>query len=610
MTSRLFFCLVIVVSCLAASGNQPAYAQTAPESKPNAELNRKAQALVSDTVTLSRQLKNRENQVLSRITLAELQWNAQEKLARQLYQEAFETVRRIWSNLDPNDDEGPYTEGELIRLRDRVIQSVARHDPVMARQLFEQMRVAGRPDASNSATEGNARAARNEWADEDKALETTIAVAAAEDNSDEKVRLFKKELDSGSLSQAVSLLDNLAKKDPQKAAGLIEDVVEKFRKIDYQTEPAAVEVATFLLGNVVAALPKHKTELEQQRGQMVVIPVTPEVSRQIIEVLTDAALDSKYGRGKDTLLYFLQTAIEDISEIDPTQADRLKKKFAEHDKQGTANPYTQFQQLAAKHDLAPMLEAARNAPPDMRDMLYSEAAQAAWEQGDRVQAQEIVKKNIGSGFERNRLLRTFRDNTIGELIKNGDLVQARQLIQQTRSSDTRVNQLIRVAEAYVLRHDNKSALEVLVEAQTVMPGKPANSTQLDLEIKLAKAFAAVDLDRSFALMGAAIDQINELSNAAARVSAFMGVMPILKDGEFELQSYGIAGVGTVLSGDIRPLVEADFERTRKVFDRFDRTEFRVSAYLFLAQMILAPEKDCSCSCPNTAANPTKSTPQN
>ena len=95
-------------------------------------------------------------------------------------------------------------------------------------------------------------------------------------------------------------------------------------------------MATFLLGQALAASPKYKKELEQ-RGQKGVIPITPEVSRQIIEVVTDAALDSKYGRGKDVLLSFLRTAIDDISEIDSTQADRLKKKFAEQDKQDVLN---------------------------------------------------------------------------------------------------------------------------------------------------------------------------------------------------------------------------------------------------------------------------------
>jgi len=55
-------------------------------------------------------------------------------------------------------------------------------------------------------------------------------------------------------------------------------------------------------------------------------------------------------------------------------------------------------------------------------------------------------------------------------------------------------------------------------------------------------------------------------------------------------------------------VEADFEKTRKTLDRFERPEFRVSAHLFLARMVLEPENDCSCSCPNP--NPAKSAPQN
>jgi hypothetical protein len=128
---------------------------------------------------------------------------------------------------------------------------------------------------------------------------------------------------------------------------------------------------------------------------------------------------------------------------------------------------------------------------------------------------------------------------------------------------------------------------------------------------MVKAFAGVDLDRGFTLMGAAIDQINEIGTAAARVSTFMGAIPTVKDNEFDLDSWGIPGLGTLLSAkDIRPFAESDFEKTRKMFDRFERPEFRVSAYLLLARMILDPEQDCSCSCPATAAEPGKSTPKN
>jgi|GEM_PF-2337522 len=611
MTFRSLFCVSILVFCVA--GSQRARAQTPPDSKPNPELNRKAQALLADTVTLTQRLKNKENQVLSRIALAELQWNDQQKSARQLYQEAFERVQKAWANLDPNDDEAPYTENDIIRLRDRLIESVARRDTAVSRQMFEQMRVAGRSNANTPSVESDSRVDQSERAEYDKMLETRIAVAAAKENPDEMARVIRKELDSGSFSSAVSMLMNLAEKDSEKAGTLMGDVVDKLRKVDYETDYSAIEVFYYLLGQAVGALPKHKKEIEQ-RGLKGMIPLSPELSMQIVEIVTNAAVNAKSTRSLTVLLIGLHSAIEDISEVAPEQGERLKKRFAELGKQGEgeASPYEQMEKLAAKHDIAPMLEAARTAPSEMRDSFYSQAAQAAWDQGDRAQAKEIVEKNIRSAFERNRLLREFRDKAIAESIKNGDLLQAHQLIQQTRSIESRMSQLIDLAAAHVLKSDKKVAAEILTEAESLMPGKPANQTQLDLEIRLANAFAAVNLDRSFALMGAAIDQINELSNAAARVAAFMGVMPSLKDGEFELESFSsVAGVRTVLSKEIRPLIEADFEKTRKIFDRFERPEFRVSAYLFLARTILQPEDDnCSCSCPASVANPGKAAPQN
>jgi hypothetical protein len=613
MTSKSLFCVAILVFCVAAS--QPTHAQTTPDSKPNPELNRKAQSLLADTVTLTHRLKNKENQILSRIALAELQWNDQQKSARQLYQEAFELVQKAWANLDPDDNEAPYSEN-IIRLRDRLIESVAHRDAAISRQMFEQSRLAGRSDKT-AGMESNSGVDQSELAGYDNALETRIAAAAAEDNSDEMAGVIRKELDSGSFRTAVFMLRKLAEKDSEKAGTLMGDVVDKLRKVDYETDYSAIEVFYELMGQAFSAQPKHKKETEQL-GLTGRIPMSPELSRQVVEIVADAALNAKSTRSQTVLLIGLRDVIEDISEIAPAQGERLKKRFAELDKPATgeASPYEEMQKLVAKHDLATMLEAARTAPPEMRDIFYRQAAQAAWEQGDRAQAKEIVEKNVRSAFERNRLLRDFRDETIADSIKNSDLVQAHQLIQQTRSLESRLSQLINLAAAYVLKSDKKAAAEILAEAQSLMPAKPLNRTQLELEIRLANALAAVDLDRSFALMGAAIDQINELSNAAARVAAFMGVMPSLKDGEFELESFSsvtggqIPGVREVLSKESHPLIEADFERTRKMFDRFERPEFRISAYLFLARRVLQPEDDCSCSCPESAADPAKTAPKN
>ena len=614
MTSKSFFYAAALCFCLFAS--RPAFAQTAPESKQNSDLNRKAQALLSDTVTLTRQLKNRDNQVLSRIALAELQWSDQEKSARQLYQEAFELVRRAWSNLDPDDEDAPYNEHSIIRLRDRLVKSVAEHDSTMARQLFEQLRVTGPSADTNTGTESNSESAQSERAEEDKTLETQIAAAAAEKNPDEMVGVIRKELDGGSLNMAVSLLENLARKDPEKAGSLMGDIIDKFRKVDYVSDTSAMDLTVFLLSQALASLPKNKKELEQ-RGQKWAIPLSPDLSRQIFELVIDAVLNPKADRLRSVFLNSLREGIEDIAEVVPAQADRLRKKFGEIDKQNESSSYTNFQQIAAKNDLAPMLEAARTAPPELRDGFYGEAAATAWEQGDRDKAKEIVEKNIRSAFERNRLLRTFRENTIAELIKKGDLVQARQLIQQTRSIESRVSQLIDLAAAHAAKKENKAALEILNEAQNLLREKPANQTELELELRLATAFAQVDLDRSFALVGAAIDQINELANAAAKLSNFIGPLPEMKDGEFELESSGMPGIEmvpgmrTILSRQIRPLAAADFEKTRKTFDRFERPEFRFSAHLFLGRMVLEPaDQDCSCSCPGPAANSPKSAPKN
>jgi len=595
MTSQHFARVTGLVFCFAV-GQLLVQGQAVTESKADQELNRKAQTLLSETMPLLRQLKNKDNQILSRLALAELQWKDQEKSARQLYREAFDLVRQVRANLD-SDDESPFTETSVMLLRDRVIESLARHDTAMARQLFEQMRFGARSTTENSSTETALTTVQSNGAEYDRNLERSLAISAAADNPEEMVRLIRKELDSGLTPQITYLLGQLAEKDPQKAGSLMAEVIGKFRAINFESNPAAAEVASFLLTQALAGSPGNKKE--DQKKEKAVIPLPPDLSQDIIESVTDAALDSKLTRIQDYLLYSLHSVIDEIERAAPAQAARLKKKFAELSKRDDdSSPYAQFEKSAANKEIAGMLQAARHAPAEMRDTLYSEAANAAWESGDKAQANLIAEKNISSAYKRNQLLRTFHEKAIADLIRKEDFVQARQLIQQTSSVERRAGQLIDLASAYLPKGDKKVALEILGEAQSLMPEKPTKQSELELEIKLANAFSKVDVDRSFALIGAAIEQINDISNATARMANFGSTFIPLQDGEFEIDSHiGVPGVDLILSREIHALAEADFEKTKKTLDKFERPEIRISAYLYLARTILEPADDCSCSCP-------------
>lgn len=607
MTFKFILCTLVVVFCATLSHAQTSGPQTVVVPVAPQELTRNAQMLVSETISQARGLKGRDNQIMARVALADLLWKDQEASARRLYQEAFDLVRQALAR-SSDDEVESYNGGEaVIRLRNQVLESLGRHDPVMARDLLGQVRSAQREVDASANKDIDSPSLEGADAENDRRLELALTIDDMEKNPKDAATIVRKELEKGSSPEVVSLLVKLAETDPKSAREVAENVVNKFRKSNFESDPAALDIAGFLLSEAVGSLraAREETETKDRQAEESIRMLTPQLARELIVFITDMAVAEPTGRSQVYLLLHLTSSIEDLGEVAPEQAARLQKKISELEKMDDENdPYARLQEIARTRNVDAMIEAARTAPVEMRQNFYSQAATAAWEQGDKARATDIVNKNVSNAFERNRLLETFHEQILSELIQKEDFVQAHQFIAQTRSIEKRGGQLIDLAAARTRANDKKGALEILGEAQTLLPIKASNQNQLDLQIRLAHAFSDLDVDRSFALMGPTIEQINELTEAVARVAGFMPSSISIQDNEFSIDSYrAVPGFGSLLSRDIRALAQADFPRTKKMLDKLQRTEIRVAAYLYLAKIILEPEPDCTCSCPDPGKKP-------
>lgn len=170
---------------------------------------------------------------------------------------------------------------------------------------------------------------------------------------------------------------------------------------------------------------------------------------------------------------------------------------------------------------------------------------------------------------------------------------------QIRSSEHRIQQLIELAEALSEKGNKKTALDVLQEAQGLMGVKARNGHELEAQLRIAGALSELDADRSFAILGSAIDQLNELISASALIANFGSSPGLMKDDEFVLDSSLTIpfGFSSLSSRNVRKLAQVDFNRTREIFDRFQRPEIRIAAYVLMSGSILDPPPtmdDCTC----------------
>ena len=609
MTRKLVVSLVaVLLFSISSFGQAPVTAEKpTPDSKADQELKREALLLLGETSQQVRELKNQQNQILARVQLADLMWKDQEASARRVYREAFDILRQALDSPDEGDSESSENSRTLFSLRTQVIESLGHHDPLMARDFLRQTETKPRPEVVNTDGAVSDVKAQPEQDAEAQRLEMDLSAQMVDQNPQEAMRAVRSALSQGFSSGIPSVLMRLMQKNPNMASELAGELVSKLRTTDFKMHPDAIDMVSFLIREQADAIKSAGTDGQNKvEGQEEKRPalLDAQTSSGFLEFIVDTALKKNSG---EYLLMHLRNMQEELEQLAPAQAARVKQKWAELEKEyPELQSSSRFREAARLSDVQDMLKAAKEATPEMRDSLYSQAAYAAWDKGDKSQANEIVTTNISSLSERKQILASFHERAISELISSDDLVQARQLIAQTHATDKRIGQLIDLAAAFAEKKDMKAAIEVLNEAQSLIPAKPRNGEELDLQLKLALAFSTPDPDRSFSLLNSAIDQINDLLEATARVANFVSFSVSIKDNEFDMESHTIVpGLSALLSRDLKKWAELDFAKTKSMLDKFQRPEIRVSVYLGLSSAILEPEPDCTCSCPSPVKKPNK-----
>lgn len=593
MTKRFVHIFAVFVFLSSVSGQQLASEEPTPaDSKAQQELNKKAESLLTEVTQHARGLRNKENQVLVRIAVADLLWKTDEAAARALFKEAFDTLRQPVNSMDDSQPEANESDNSVSQLRKRLLQSLSRHDPLMARDLLRK----DRPAVSSDATKPNPAPSDN--GSSDTQLELSFATEMVNQDPSDALRIAREVLSEGYPYELISLLPKLAEKEPKLAQELALEIINKLRKEDLSSNFQALSMATSLAREAISSVqPRQEKEQTEKRTSF----LDPQTSREFIQFLTEAALKKTAGQSGQPLLLSLQSMMEDLEQFAPAQASLLKERYSEMEKASNAgeDPYSRFQQLAETNDTKAMLEYAETAPREVRDSLYSQAASMAWQQGDKTKANEIINNKISNRLERSRLLLSFQDQAITDFIEKEEFLQARQLIAQIRSSEHRVQQLIELAAALTEKGNKQMALEVLQEAQGLMGSKARSEHELEAQLRIAGALSEFEVDRSFAMIGSAIDQINELIAATALISNFGSSRSMIKDDEFVVDSsFTIPfGFSSLSSRDIRTLAQVDFNRTREMFDKFQRPEIRIAAYLLMSGSILEPPRTLDhCTC--------------
>jgi hypothetical protein len=591
---ELTLCL-LVLSHPAAAQLPQAQKQESEEEKAKArkELERKALALLDDTLEGVQALKLGENRASVRLQAADLLWPRDEKRARALFRDAAAEL----AALKPGDaSRGGRAYWMSRQLRTQLLYTAAARDAQFALELMRDSRPTAAAEDGPSAD-----------ADEELRLEQALTALAAESDPKAAMRLAEESLNKGVTYGVLGILERLRRKDAESATKLAGKIVEKLRGEPVSAGRESWVVAANLLRLVL--LPQSDEQLyvnnvpvPAARGAEKPKPLVMEESdvRELCGLVAAAALKDSAANGAFGMMMTVRPLLPELEKRVPARAAQLKLRLAEMDKvlDPRAKAWSEFDAVMSRPPDA-ILEEAAKAPAEMRPQFYMAAASKLFSAGDAERARAVATENL-RGPEREQMLAYLDNAEAARAVAKGNMDDARAVVSRIKSKERRASALAELAVAFAAKGDKKTAGALLEEARTLIDRQPDNDREVNALLDVARGYALVEPAKTFELIEPLIDQANEMMTAAALLEKFGAGGGMFRKGEM-LLGPGMGELGGMYARYVKALGElarVDFDRTRQTADRFNRDEARLMARLVVARSVLSDRlKDADANVP-------------
>src|SRR5262249_10691044 len=151
-----------------------------------------------------------------------------------------------------------------------------------------------------------------------------------------------------------------------------------------------------------------------------------------------------------------------------------------------------------------LLVNAASAQPDLREMIYRQAAMKFLEQGDTTRARQIAKEFLPTGAPGDPLFAGIEQAEREQALRQGPLEEARKGIARIRSSEERALALAALAMKAESNEDQKSQRQLLAEASELLGDRMDTRALVEAQLNLAIAYLNLNADRGFEIFGSAI----------------------------------------------------------------------------------------------------------
>ncbi|MDX6574356.1 MAG: hypothetical protein QOE96_309 [Blastocatellia bacterium] len=549
----------------------------------------KGLALLIEATQNFPQLRRPQTRATFQIQAAQLLWDSDDKRASKLMDQAIDSVKEFISNIDNNELEYYESFEIAMQLREQLIEALAPHDPEMALNFLRATRTLANPEGAQARAMG------------DRELQLELSLASQITSSDPKraFQMAEEALKKGASPSLADTLNRLREKDPELAAKLAHDIAAKITNERLLKNPDAAYLAASFLRIVRSPA---KPQMGDGEGAANTSLISEDEFRDLFQKVLSEVLSysppaiNSYTSERNiaqNLLSTLKQMSADLQRYAPDRAAALEKKWRElnnlNDPQGELRERFQTAINNGTPDAA--LESVDQAPREMRDQLYQQAATRIAAAGDVTRARQIITDHLTNPMQRQQALRMLDQQAIYGAAAKGKIDEALRSLSNFRPLSERAQILSQIATRIGPGLKTSTALMYLQQARNMLgPSAQAeDQQQMYALLAIARAFSKYDSTRAFEIVEPLVDQFNDLSAAALTLNGFG--QKFYQDGEL-LTHNGNAVTETAkpLAQTLGTLALVNFERARAAADRIHSLDVRMNIYLTIAQQAILPVK--------------------
>ena len=591
--SLLLFALLLQAHTPTATAQTPAEAtaDAAAAERARAELERKALGLVEEALAEAQSLKLLENRVRAQATAARMLWSRDPKAARAAFKAAADGVAELNAAIDPEDPQLYNAAQTLVQLRTELVNAAAQFDANLALEFLR----ATRP----TYTEALAAAGYGHpW--QEQSLEMSIVANIAAQEPRRALEIAEESLSRGVTVALLSVVQQLRTKEPASASKLAAGIVRRLRPEDLQSQHEAGSVAQqLLIMTRTAENPPANAVVNSSGPEMVsvgrVVPdsggaplLDEQTRRELIEkVLAAMASGAPNQGGSYSLFHTFQSILPELERTAPARAAALRRRAEEMER--SFNPHMRqmrpYQEVMNTGTIEVVLEAARKAPAEVRDHLYTHAAWKAFNEGHDPERARQILENVSNPQHRAQARMEMEKRAHWRTVQQGNYAEARQTAARLKSPEERVQALLQIAGRAVTAGDTETARQVLEEARGLVETQTRGQQQFTYRLQVASAYMQFDADASFEVVESAVGRLDALLDAAEVLDGFG--QESFREGELKPQGgYIWNEMINQCAQTLALLARDDFERAAAAAKTFRRPEARTGARLILAQTVL------------------------